>query len=259
MGKDMGHFESFAYDIRDPSQPHYFVTEDQKNGPLRRFTPTNPDWDDPWTMLHGPGTLEFLLLNPTSNSSVSGDVGRGTYSWTTDKEAARDNALMYYRNTEGMDAWKGELFFVSKVQKELFVLDLDSNKYESFSTKFGMFDGQPDQMKRLVGGDDLVYYCEEGGRDNGIHARDSNGWFFTIAESPVWIGETSGIAFSPDGKHLYFSFQVQGIVYDVWRKDGLPFYGKTLDINYHADVDSRRRRRLQLEEQGIYEEDLSFF
>ena len=77
----------------------------------------------------------------------------------------------------------------------------------------GLFDGQPDQMKRLIQDDSdstLLYFCEEGGSKNGVHARDAHGWYFTILESSDWGGETSGLAFSPDGKHMYFSYQHKG-------------------------------------------------
>jgi len=79
----------------------------------------------------------------------------------------------------------------------------------------------------------LLYFCEDSGSENGIHARDANGWFYTILESDNNSRETTGLAFSPDGTHMYFSFQLQGIIFDVWRDDGLPFYGKTLDVHYH--------------------------
>lgn len=239
MGMDMGFFESFSYDIRNEQEPHFFVTEDWRFGALRRFTPTNPNWDDPWTMLHAAGTLEWLVLAPTVEGGSS-----GTYRWTTNLEEARENAENYYRFSEGMDVYGNDLYFVSKTQKEMFILNLDTMRYEKHSTVSGLFDGQPDQMARLINdnGDDLLYFCEELGDDNGIHARDPNGWFFTIAESPVWIGETSGLSFNPDGTHMYFSYQRQGLIYDVWREDGLPFYGKTLDVNYHGNVDAGRRK-----------------
>lgn len=83
-------------------------------------------------------------------------------------------------------------------------------------------------------GESLLYFCEEGGKKPGIHARDTNGWFFTIAESADLKGETSGLGFSPDGKHLYFTNQRNGILYELWRDDGLPFYAKTLSVHYHA-------------------------
>eukprot|EP00980_Cylindrotheca_fusiformis_P022090 scaffold8976_cov126-Cylindrotheca_fusiformis.AAC.2 len=226
MTMDPGFYEAFASDIRDPKRPRFFVTEDRDKGPLRRFTPATVDWEDPWNLLHGPGSIEYLLLHPETN----------TYSWTTDKGLAKQNAIQYYQNSEGLDVYQDELFFTTKNQKELFILKLDdSQTYESHSTKSGVFDGMPDQVKRLVGADgkSLLYFCEEGGKENGVHARDENGWFFTILESDTFNDETSGLAFSPDAKHMYVSFQHKGKVFDVWREDGLPFHGRTLMVKYH--------------------------
>jgi hypothetical protein len=195
---------------------------------LRRFTPALVDWQDPWNILHADGTVDYLVLKP--NDSKDG----GTYEWTGDLEAAKNNALSFYTETEGVDVYMNELFLVSKRQAELIVLDLDTMAYTVHSTKFGMFDGQPDQIKRLVKGSrNLLYFCEEGGKENGIHARDENGWFYTIAESDELEDETTGLAFSPNGKHMYVSYQHTGIIYDIWREDGLPFHGKTLNVKYH--------------------------
>ena len=36
--------------------------------------------------------------------------------------------------------------------------------------------------------------------DAGVHGRDANGLYFTLLESPIYSDETSGLAFSPDGK-----------------------------------------------------------
>eukprot|EP00980_Cylindrotheca_fusiformis_P014210 scaffold3741_cov127-Cylindrotheca_fusiformis.AAC.2 len=232
MGKEGGKWEAFAYDIRNQSAPHFYATEDEKRGPLRRFTPDAPDWDDPWTMLHTNGTLDYLVLQP----------GNGTFIWTDDLDEAKQNSRKYYRNSEGIDVYNNELFFVSKAEKELFILDLDTMTYEAHSTVFGLFDGQPDQMKRLIqdpsddnNGKSLLYFCEDGGENNGVHARDANGWYFTILEAGLedLSSETSGLAFSPDGKHMYVAYQHQGTVFDIWREDGRPFYGKTLSVKYH--------------------------
>jgi secreted PhoX family phosphatase len=222
-----GAYESFASDIRNEEQPRFFVTEDAEGGAMRRFTPDDPTWDDPWNILHTNGTIDYLVLNPE-------DEKGGTYTWTTDFQAARTSATLYYQHTEGIDVSGNELFVVSKNQKELFILDLDAMTYQVHSTISGVFDGMPDQMQRLVHGSyDLLYFCEEGGPENGVHARDTNGWFFTILESAELNDETTGLDFSPDGKHLYVSFQENGLIFDISREDGLPFHGKTLDVKYH--------------------------
>ncbi|CAJ1947303.1 unnamed protein product [Cylindrotheca closterium] len=229
MSPDTGDFEAFAYDVRNRSKPRFFVTEDNNRGALRRFTPSNPNWNDPWNMLHGSGALDYLVLQPRN-----GNKNDGTYYWTRDRGHAEGNAESFYHFSEGLDVHNNELYFTSKTLKSLFVLNLDGDTYRRFSTDRGLFDGQPDQMQRLIkGSNSLLYFCEDGGKEAGIHARDRNGWFYTILEAAMDNRETSGLAFSPDGKHMYFSYQMRGIIFDVWREDGLPFYGKTLDVHYH--------------------------
>lgn len=229
VGSEGGLFESFAYDAR---HSHYFVTEDHRNGTLRRFIPYTRNPDDPWQDLHGDGEIKHLRLIPASDT-------RGKYEWTFDKPSAELNANMFYPNAEGIDVYRNELYFVSKVLKTLFILNLDSDTYTSHSTRRGLFDGQPDQLKRLIGkpgspGDGLLYFTEDGGRYAGIHARDTQGRFFTILESPEYADETTGLAFSPNGKHMYIAYQDNGILFEITREDGLPFYARSLNIKYHA-------------------------
>jgi len=227
LGSDRGLFESFAVDVR---YPHYFVTEDHLFGPLRRFSPDNVDTEDPWEELHGPGETVFLLLLPDSERG-------GSFSWTDDILEARANANAFYPNAEGLDIHESNLFFVSKLLKSLFILDLDSLSYTNHTTRSGVFNGQPDQLQRLlVNGeavDDLLYYTEDGGKHAGIHARDGSGKFFTILESPVYSDETTGLAFSPSNMHMYIAYQDNGTLFEITRDDGLPFHAKSLNVKYH--------------------------
>lgn len=186
MTMDRGYFEAFAYDIRDRDHPRFFVTEDKERGPIRRFSPSEKNWDDPWQLLHAPGTIEYLVLEPKGG-------GKGTFRWTTDKGYAKTNAAMYYPFTEGIDVYEHQLFFTSKERKALFILHLDNKTFERQSTVAGVFDGMPDQVKRITG-DGLLYFCEEGGIENGIHARDEHGWYFTVLESDTFNDESTGLA-----------------------------------------------------------------
>lgn len=70
----------------------------------------------------------------------------------------------------------------------------------------------------------------------GIHAKDSTGQFYTIAqdEGGFHSGETTGLAFSPDNRHMYVAYQSKGIIYDITRIDGRAFGGATLAIQYHG-------------------------
>jgi hypothetical protein len=228
LGSSGGRWESFAYDVRNRERPHFFATEDHSKGTVRRFTPDNPNWDDPWNILHGEGVVDFLMIFP--NATNNG----GTFVWTNDKEAAKNNARSYYPQTEGIDVYGSQMYFVCKRIKQVFSLDLDEGTYWNRTTITGLFDGQPDQMQRILGdGSGLLYFTEEGGKDAGIHARDALGRFYTILESPVYTDETTGLAFSPDGRHMYLAYQSNGLLFDVWREDGFPFNATQLDVKYH--------------------------
>ena len=129
------------------------------------------------------------------------------------------------------------LYFTIKRRVRLFVLDLDSETYQYSSTKSGAFDNQPDQISHIVNDENdgaILYFCEDGGPKCGVHGRDVEGRFFTILESIDYNTETTGLSFSPDKNHMYVSFQHNpGHIFDVYRDDGQPFDGLSLDIKYH--------------------------
>lgn len=143
-------------------------------------------------------------------------------------------------HTEGIDVNGNRLYFVTKRLKVLFILDLDRGTYKSHTTKGGLFSGQPDQLVHMYEDNNiaevdntLVYFTEDGGKLAGVHARNINGQYFTILESNKYSDETTGLSFSPDAKHLYVAYQANGLLFDVTRTDGLPFYAKTLHVKYH--------------------------
>jgi hypothetical protein len=107
LGRNGGCFESFAYDER---KSHYFVTEDDAFGPLRRFIPTYSGNTDPWEDLFSEGAIAYLRLIPDS------DYGE-TFVWIEDKTQASMNANAFYPHAEGIDVAGDELYFVSKTMK----------------------------------------------------------------------------------------------------------------------------------------------
>jgi len=231
LGGKGGSFESFAFDVRG-NRTHFFVTEDYRDGALRRFTPNSANWSQPEQMLHGDGVMEYLVLKPESKTVQN----RGTYEWTENIKIGMRNAEEYFKSSEGIDTHDNILYFVSKKQHELFTLDLDNFTWSKSSTEHGAFDGQPDAMQRLVDDpEEIVYFTEDGGENAGVHGRDAQGRYFTILESPVYNDETTGLAFSPDGKHMYLAYQKNGLLFDIWRNDGLTFSKKHLNIKYHSE------------------------
>jgi len=232
LGEGGGAYESFAYDVRDRSNPRFFYTEDHRLGPVRRFTPSNPNWDDPSNMLHGEGDIEYLVLEETMWGSMS-----GTFTWTKNREIGEATAAYHFPYTEGIDCTDGLLVFANKGRKALFQLDLDGGTWSMSFTSGGAFDGGPDTVARMLNDpNDILYMTEDGGVDAGVHGRDSDGNFYVVLESPLYYEETTGLAFSPDGRHMFVAYQKNGILLDVWREDGLPFSGRTVDIKYHSTV-----------------------
>jgi uncharacterized protein len=234
LGNDTGTFESFSYDVRNLSTPYFFVTEDLRDGALRRFRPYNPDWKDPWSILLGDGYTDYLVLNPAN------DTG-GTFSWTGDRSAAKESAERHYPHSEGIDSTDGRLFFISKSDKSLTTLHLDDGLYTVESTKQGFFNGQPDQIQHILRDkendedeEELLYFTEDGSGHAGIHARNKQGQYFNILVGEDYHAETTGLAFSPDYRFLYVAFQENGTLFEITREDGLAFYGaKTLNVKYH--------------------------
>merc|ERR1719469_1144370 len=137
----------------------------------------------------------------------------------------------------GIDIHEGKLYFTAKYYRELIILDLDTEYWTWSSTVSGAFEHQPDQVNRIVQGDAILYFCEDGGPyargHHGIHGRDGDGRFYSILNNREFYSETTGLAFSPDGIHMYFSQQDPGIIYDIKRVVGMPFNGTHLDILYH--------------------------
>lgn len=143
----------------------------------------------------------MLFPDPTKNNT-------GTYNFTSSLNEAKENAREHFQNSEGIDRKDNLLYITCKKEKMLFILDLDSNKYVRHSTEEGLFEGEPDQIVRILNDEaDILYFNEDLGNVSGIHARNSKGQFFSILEGTNWTNEATGLAFSPSGHHMYVCFQ----------------------------------------------------
>lgn len=79
-----------------------------------------------------------------------------------------------------------------------------------------------------------MYYCTDGGTPNAIWADDGTGTY-KIVEEITYDSEAAGVAFSPDGKLMYMSWQT-GATWQFWREDGLRWDDATADVKYTADA-----------------------
>jgi hypothetical protein len=228
-----------AYDNRDVNNPTFYITTDESDGPLVKFTPATAavasalSSGDYTNLLHTSGAglnREFLVLNYNSATS-------GTFTWSPSEDAGKLSAFAHFKNAEGIDIRDEKLYMTTKVDHLLFELDLDNLTFEESSTDSGAFDSQPDQVARILNNDGILYFCEDGGSKAGVHGRDSEGKFYTIlqAANDNMSGETSGLAFSPDATSMYVAFQKEHLIVEIRRTDGCPFNGQRLDIKYHED------------------------
>lgn len=240
----IGRFESAACDDRDMSQLSCFASLDHESESIRRYQPNpqvlqdsilNEDYSD---VMHAEGgTLSYLFLNSLL----------GTFTWTTNKFRADSNAKALFPNVEGIDHHDGKLYFVSKITKELFTLDLDSNTYEKSNTASGAFNHQPDQIKHIIGNDPsgnaFLYFLEDGGGKPGVFARNlKNNNVYTVLEKieDKFDGdEATGLAFCDNYKRLIVAMQERGTIYEFTRDDGQPFYGAAANVKYHQTSTAR--------------------
>jgi len=152
-----------------------------------------------------------------------------------DRSLGEQSATSMYQFTEGVDVKNGQLYFVSKTQRQLFMVDLRGNTYTVSSTASGAFNRQPDQIAHILNdkGSDILYFTEDGGEDCDVHGRDSTGQFYTILKGPGFNTETTGLAFSPDARVMYVAFQGPSAIFQVQRTDGCTFGGGMVDVHYH--------------------------
>ena len=252
-GSKGGNYESVAVDNRNMSRPIFFITEDAEFGALRRYTPPPPPAGAQssitanWNTLHRlGGSTDYLLF-----------LDNNHFKWTTNEKEGRNSQFQNYRNVEGIDFHNGHLYFVSKKLYKMFILDLDNGTYTASSTKFsgataGQFLDTPDQIIwNENGGNKYIYLTEDGGNTVGVYAicrRTGERYAIFEAYNGNYKGdETTGLAFSPDGRKMYVAFQDCGCknsesgidpncgcLLEFSRKDGLSFDGSKLDIKFHS-------------------------
>lgn len=243
----VGSFGSVACDDRkllDRGDLACFSTaDDRAYGALRRYRPSRRTLDDALRtdsysdVLHKPGgTLDFLILDQPR---------RGSFEWINDEFLANWQAYDRFANAEGVDHHDGTLYFVSRRERKLFVLDLDDSTYQSYSTDTGPFDAGPDEMEYLVGDDvndkddhAYLYFAEDGGPAPGVFGRraDDNRYFTLLEKMPDDVHDNdraTGLAFcGDDHRRLMVAFRDAGLVLEITRQDGRPFHG-TLSSTIH--------------------------
>ncbi|MCB0978470.1 MAG: DUF839 domain-containing protein, partial [Acidimicrobiales bacterium] len=188
-----------------------YMTEDEPDGALYRFTPTN--WPD-----LSAGRLDLLV-----------DVGDGTVDWAE----VPDPAPLYvgtrtryqvpntkvFNGGEGIcvDS-RGCLFFTTKGDNRVWAFDPDDRRLEI------IYDAPTAPLpKNLSGVDNLtvhgngiLYVAEDGGNMQVVALGAAQEDIAVIQVTGVTSSDITGPAFSPDGTRFYFSSQRNpGRTYEV--------------------------------------------
>jgi sugar lactone lactonase YvrE len=195
----------------DPARRHVYLTEDQPDGRLYRFTPTTyPDL--------GTGSLEVAMV-------VESHV---TWLPVPDPSAAvvptRQQVPTSTAFNGGEGAWYADdtLWFVTKGDNRVWAFDAASSTldivYDVATAANPMLRGV-DNIVRAASGD---LFVAEDGDDLQLVLLEPNGkvWpFLQVRDQPG--SEVTGPAFDPSGKRLYFSSQRgptgtgSGVTYEV--------------------------------------------
>jgi len=70
-----------------------------------------------------------------------------------------------------------------KADTRLFILFQDAQTFTVSSARCDILNDRPDQVARIVGGDGILYLCENGYSNAGVHSRDTRGRFVTMLKA----------------------------------------------------------------------------
>lgn len=198
----------------DPVRGHLYLTEDEPDGCLYRFTPAGR-FDD-----LSRGTLQVLQI-------VEGASGK--IEWLNlDDPSARDTPTRFqsqrsarFDGGEGICLQDDKIFFATKGDGRVWELDIDTQAlrifYDDDNYEYATLNGLDGITPGLNPKDILV--AEDGG-DMQVVSLSSDGRVTPVLQVPGQLNsEITGVAFDPSGTRLYFSsqrgFDGNGITYEI--------------------------------------------
>lgn len=216
----LGAFKHEAVAV-DPVYHHLYLTEDESDGRLYRFSPNNyPDLSA--------GTLEVAIVDqasgyvswralPLPNPTIT-PLG---YLWPTRKQISNSTA---FKGGEGIWYHEGTIYFTTKGDNRVWSLDTHTQLLRV------LYDAATNPSPILRGVDNVTVSASgkiivaEDGDDMQLVAVDSAGQALPLLQVEGQSdSEITGPAFSPAGDRLYFSSQ-----------RGPYFDGQSLGVTYEV-------------------------
>lgn len=213
--KALGYFKHEAVAV-DPVRQQLYLTEDEPDGCLYRFTPSKP-----FPYLES-GTLEVAIVSSDHRVTWHPLNNPTPYIWQTRTRNQIKDA-MHFDGGEGIWYQAGIVYFSTKGDDRVWALDTELQSLEI------VYDAADSDDAILTGVDNLtgtqsgqILVAEDGGNmqivmlDGKLEPKP----FVQVIGQPK--SEITGPAFSPDGTRFYFSSQRghdlakrQGITYEV--------------------------------------------
>ena len=183
----------------DPLGLKLYLTEDQKDGFLYRFTPFKyPDLDA--------GMLEAARV-------VDGETGPVEWLVIEDplarKTATRHQAdASQFNGGEGIVYFNGKVYFTTKGDNRVWVFDITSQSVSILYDDSAYINPVLTGVDNLtVSTDGALYVAEDGGNLQVVVIATDGGIYPILELVGHDQSEICGVAFSPDGSRLYFSSQ----------------------------------------------------
>ncbi len=208
--------EAVAFDVQ---HNHLYLTEDKPDGCLYRFTADSPGGDGFPDL--ATGRLEVAVRA----------AGQETLNWSVvpDPQASQQAtryqvaSALTFDGGEGVAYFDGRIIFTSKGDNRVWSYNTTSQVLEI------VYDAADYITPILTGVDNVtvsqtgdIYVAEDGG-DLQVVVLDNQGGLYPIVQLEGHDqSEITGVAFSPDGKRLYFSSQrgvtgrsENGVTYEI--------------------------------------------
>ena len=194
----MGVFSHEAVAV-DSLNRKLYLTEDHKEGCFYRYTPYNyPDLSA--------GKLEAARV-------IDGETGRVEWLEIGDPSASEaatreQTKATRFKGGEGIAYFNGKVYFTTKYDNRVWVFDVASQNLSILYDDSAYLDPVLTGVDNIIVAADGSLYVAEDGGDLQVVVIATDGSIYPVLELEGHDkSEIAGIAFSPDGKRLYFSSQ----------------------------------------------------